>query len=49
MAVFLVTLSIITDDDDTKEDIKERLENVLTGEFSWGHLEVKKARIVADE
>ncbi|GEA17760.1 hypothetical protein [Moorella sp. E306M] len=44
--IYLVTISIFTDDNGTKEKIKNDFEELLTGKLSWGHIEVKEAKIV---
>jgi hypothetical protein len=45
-ALYLVEISIIDDDpDSTPERVKEDLTNLLAGTMTWGHIDVKKAKI----
>lgn len=49
MAIYLVEISIIDDDpNSTPEEVKKDLEQILAGEITWGHIDVKKAKIVVN-
>jgi len=44
--IYLVTVSILADDNDTKEKIKDDFKKLLTGQVPWVAIEVKEAKVV---
>jgi len=47
VSIYLVEISIIDDDPkSTPEKVRKDLERIFAGQIAWGHIDVKKAKIV---